>query len=580
MASMYPPKKNTAFTLCFTLYKNDGTVIANPGTLTRAVSVDGGGVDTTPVNAVTEEDTTYGQLSWVLDAAEMNGDWIWVYCKDDTSGCVPFTCTLYTSAQTLDEVKTDTAAILADTGTDGVLLSSGIGAKQISLSSGEVTPTAASKTGYALAATGADLILKSSTFIQAVAAAVSELATTGLAALKTLIDTLTTRLGTPSDLGSGASVAGNLVDIEGQTDDIGAAGAGLTALGDTRIANLDATISSRHASGAAVAKSPATLAAADVTGNLPADLKAITAGVDLSATMKTSVADAVLDAPIADHLDAGTVGELVQDIDDEVDYIHSVVDSIAVTGAALAKEAASRTIATNKGTETSGTYESTAIDNGVYHIITAQNNEVDIYYEFQIGASGVPTKVNIAGYLKEGAPAGQDTIDLYAYNWGVGWELLQTAIFTGITGDGPDVNHAVGLLNRHVGTGADDGKVRIRFQAASLEAGTTLNLDYLVVEFAESIAADVTTILGRQRTTNPVTGVVATDGGNSATSFKVTITGANANDFWKYAGLRFTSGALAGQIRRVTGYTHSSTTITCDAFTATPADGVSFELVN
>ena len=39
-----------------------------------------------------------------------------------------------------------------------------------------------------------------------------------------------TRIGTPSDLGSGATVAGNLVDIEGQTDDIGAAGAGLTAI--------------------------------------------------------------------------------------------------------------------------------------------------------------------------------------------------------------------------------------------------------------------------------------------------------------------------------------------------------------
>ena len=38
------------------------------------------------------------------------------------------------------------------------------------------------------------------------------------------------KLGTPSDLGSGASLAANLVDIESQTDDIGAAGAGLTAL--------------------------------------------------------------------------------------------------------------------------------------------------------------------------------------------------------------------------------------------------------------------------------------------------------------------------------------------------------------
>jgi len=44
------------------------------------------------------------------------------------------------------------------------------------------------------------------------------------------VDDLETRLGTPSNLGSGATVAANLVDIEVQTDDIGAAGAGLTAV--------------------------------------------------------------------------------------------------------------------------------------------------------------------------------------------------------------------------------------------------------------------------------------------------------------------------------------------------------------
>lgn len=48
--------------------------------------------------------------------------------------------------------------------------------------------------------------------------------------LDNLVDDLESRLGTPSNLGSGATVAANLVDIEGQTDDIGVAGAGLTAV--------------------------------------------------------------------------------------------------------------------------------------------------------------------------------------------------------------------------------------------------------------------------------------------------------------------------------------------------------------
>lgn len=42
------------------------------------------------------------------------------------------------------------------------------------------------------------------------------------------IATILTRLGTPSNLGGGATVAANLSDIESQTDDIGVAGAGLT----------------------------------------------------------------------------------------------------------------------------------------------------------------------------------------------------------------------------------------------------------------------------------------------------------------------------------------------------------------
>jgi hypothetical protein len=44
------------------------------------------------------------------------------------------------------------------------------------------------------------------------------------------VGTLLTRLGTPSNLGGGATVAANLSDIEAQTDDIGTAGAGLTAV--------------------------------------------------------------------------------------------------------------------------------------------------------------------------------------------------------------------------------------------------------------------------------------------------------------------------------------------------------------
>lgn len=148
MASQFPPKKNTAFTLYFTLYKNDGTVIANPGTITKKYSIDGAAVGDLS-NAITEEDTTYGQCSIVLTAGEMNGDAIWIYIKDDTTGCVPFTATIYTAAQTLDELDAVADAVKAKT--DGL---SYVGTDvKATLDSEKVTVTAnEDKTGYALAA--------------------------------------------------------------------------------------------------------------------------------------------------------------------------------------------------------------------------------------------------------------------------------------------------------------------------------------------------------------------------------------------------------------------------------------------
>lgn len=79
---------------------------------------------------------------------------------------------------------------------------------------------------------------------------------------------------------------------------------------------------------------------------------------------------------------------------------------------------------------------------------------------------------------------------------------------------------------------------------------------------------------------NLPTGVVATDGGNGAAAFKTDRT-ESTNDYWKDALLLITSGALAGQIKKVSAYNGSTKVITVvGGFTATPADGVAFALVN
>jgi hypothetical protein len=76
------------------------------------------------------------------------------------------------------------------------------------------------------------------------------------------------------------------------------------------------------------------------------------------------------------------------------------------------------------------------------------------------------------------------------------------------------------------------------------------------------------------------TGAVATDGSNSATSFKTTLT-QTAADHWKDAFLRITSGTLSGQVKLITAYNGTTKFVTVQGgFTGVPADAVTFDIVN
>jgi hypothetical protein len=78
--------------------------------------------------------------------------------------------------------------------------------------------------------------------------------------------------------------------------------------------------------------------------------------------------------------------------------------------------------------------------------------------------------------------------------------------------------------------------------------------------------------------TNP-TGLVVADGGNTASTFKTDLTG--ADDFWNVAYLVFISGALIGQVREVTDYTGATSFVTFTVpFTATPAASDRFLIVH
>lgn len=114
--------------------------------------------------------------------------------------------------------------------------------------------------------------------------------------LDTEIASIITTLGTPA----GASISADIAAIEAQTDDIGAAGAGLTAIPWN--AAWDAEVQSEVADALAVYDPPTHAELTAEIDTVQADIAALN---DLTAVQ---VENAVWDAVMADHLDAGSTG--------------------------------------------------------------------------------------------------------------------------------------------------------------------------------------------------------------------------------------------------------------------------------
>lgn len=108
---------------------------------------------------------------------------------------------------------------------------------------------------------------------------------------------------------------------------IGTAGAGLTALGDTRLANLDATVSSRLASASYTAPDNASISAilTDTGTTIPAQISALN---DLSST---DVANAVWNAATGDYTTPDTLGGEINDIELQIIEIKAKTDNLTFT---------------------------------------------------------------------------------------------------------------------------------------------------------------------------------------------------------------------------------------------------------
>jgi len=228
------------------------------------------------------------------------------------------------------------------------------------------------------------------------------------------------------------------------------------------------------------------------------------------------------------------------------------IGQLSVGSAAISTVAESYTLTT--GTQSSGTYTDTETANDVAHQHTDTAGAMELYYQFDVGGSGVASEVSLRHYLT----SSNDTVGIYAYNWGgASWDKL---------GDrgGSSATYQIdnwSLLTRNTGTGANLGKVRIRYYEAAGMTSATLAVDKIDVSYAvvsQSVGYDggqvwIDTVNGTSGVESYVNGVAdnpvdtlasaTTIAGNvglnqyyASNDSTITFASSRANEVWKGYG--------------------------------------------
>lgn len=150
------------------------------------------------------------------------------------------------------------------------------------------------------------------------------------------------------------------------------------------------------------------------------------------------------------------------------------IGNISAGSAAISIVAESYTLTT--GTQSSGTITDAETRNDTRHEHTDTAGAMELYYQFDVTGNGTAVEVFMEGYLA----GGNDSLDVFAYDWvGAGWDQIGT--LSG--GAAADADYTYNLLTRHTGTGANLGKVRIRFYAASGLTSATLAIDQITCSY-------------------------------------------------------------------------------------------------
>ena len=194
----------------------------------------------------------------------------------------------------------------------------------------------------------------------------------------------------------------------------------------------------------------------------------------------------------------------------------SQLSAIANTGAATNKPASEdNTGGAIKGISfvgaQTGVFGATEALDGAVHLIDDAGNAIDIIYGFDVGGDGVPTSITWTGFVNNN----NDDIQVFGYDFATpGWVQIGT-----IEGKNSSSNQVevFNMFTAMVGTtGADTGKVYLRFEETGQSGNFALNTDQVFVSFA-SVPAGLG-YQGGQVWVDTVSGASGTVVGSNGTS--------------------------------------------------------------
>ena len=126
-----------------------------------------------------------------------------------------------------------------------------------------------------------------------------------------------------------------------------------------------------------------------------------------------------------------------------------------------------------------GTYDNAEAADGVYHQIDNAGNDIDIVYGFTISSDGIPTQLNLAGYLNRN----NDVLIVEGYDFSdTSWTQIGT-IF-GKAGSSNDELTFPMFLNMVGTSGSDLGKIYVRFRNTGESAQFSLKTDQLFISYS------------------------------------------------------------------------------------------------